>query len=214
MARMMFFKTGEKFTVVNLNDVWEMNRLIGAEFGESVTLFDVEKGSRICAWVDDSGMINKREKNYMFYGDFLIGKVNSDGYNIDITDEEIKLVNESFESWIAKKMNKHENEIIDKFLDDIKEYLDPTPMTFNFEKSPWAQIITVSYFEVIDNLRCSKRKDINDMLMDMALRFRGASKTKKKQIVEIIKDVFKDFAKQIAEFKSEDFAQQFGVKAE
>ena len=138
----------------------------------------------------------------------------NDGYDIDITDEQIKLVNESFESWIAKKMNKHENEIIDKFLDDIKEYLDPTPMTFNFEKSPWAQIVTVSYFEVIDNLRCSKRKDINDMLMDMALTFRGASKSKKKQMAEIIKDVFKDFAKQIAEFKSEDFAQQFGAKAE
>ena len=37
---------------------------------------------------------------------------------------------------------------------------------------------------------------------------------KKKQIVEIIKDVFKDFAQQIAEFKSEEFAQQFGAKAD
>lgn len=148
------------------------------------------------ALVDDEGMLIKKKYNRCFYGDFLVLKTDLEGFEVEMTEEEVNRIIDKFDEMKIK----HSNSTVNDFLDYLITKVDSTPKTFEFE-SPLrgVNIIGVSALDVIEDLRKNDTPQMESYLMDLAA-YHTVGIIPLEKILEIIAD----FQRQLAEFRNEE----------
>ena len=162
-------------------------------FGEYVWDLDMNiKSGKFVLWADDCGLLDKKPYNRGFYGNFLIVKVDNNGFDIRMSDAEIERIKAHFEE-IGKEV-KHQDKIVERFLKYMEEYLDPTVTVYSIEEYQ----IFVSVREVINDMRNITDQQTNKSLLKLAVNY-FTHRISLKEVAEI----FEDFKKQFAQFQYE-----------
>lgn len=222
MINMLLYKVGQDPEVVEIaGGVKEMEEVIGAEYTIASTRIQVTADAftqeeykriladdgwlpygnisgKLVAWADDEGILLNKPYNRGLYGNFLVCKVDTEGFDVRMSDEEIKRVIEFFDS--VGKTKEHVNKRVEEFFCALERRLSPNPSNYQFEDEEMGTyLISVSVKEVINDLRGCTDPELNDQLDDLAFGFFSGQLS-----IEEAEAIFDDLKFQLAEqrFKS------------
>ena len=169
-AKVLLFKVGEEPTIAECGQFGEMAKLIGADGTDSVTL-NIECDNKenefgmIRAIVDDVGLLIKKPKNRGFYGDFVVVKIDINGFYADLTDGEIERIKDFF----TKAWKPHKNKMVEELLSYFHDEIGDDIKMYTFEEDGWSNIVNLSFAELFDDLRrCDADGELSAMLEKVA----------------------------------------------
>lgn len=199
----VYFKCDEEPKVIKERlSIEKQKEMIGADFLDTTRLKSTEEYSFI-ATVDDEGMLVNKKLNKLFYGDFLVSKIDKDGFEVEMTEEDIKEVI----SMISSVKDKHSDPVVNTFLQGWLGMLDGSPIMFEYESEKFGfNMINVSLLEVVQELLKNEDENMTKFLRDLATKFE-LNLVGKDYIIEI----FKDFAEQIAKSRHLEIEKKFNV---
>lgn len=157
MAKMFLMAVDKEGVEVEANNIQDMYKLVECDYLDSQTIF-YNGNDRIVVWVDDEGLIVNKKRNRGYSGNVLVSKVNEDGEDIDLTDEDIKNVID-----ILDKKPKIESNLIKHFLDEI-DYLLPEPTLETFHYDDINLTVSVSSNDIINSLMILKKRETIEMI--------------------------------------------------
>lgn len=144
-----------------------MYELIECDYIDIVRLAEVEQDGKIfwyTAIVDDCGqMVDKPIMNRGFYGSFIVSKVNEDGEDVTLLDNEVDMLLEKF-----KIKDAPISETL-KAINYYKENIDNEIITKDYpETKGFANIITCSTYDVLNDLErlTEDREDLTFISME------------------------------------------------
>ena len=95
----------------------------------------------------------------------------------------------------------------EKFLNDLHDKIGGNVRTYDFDDTPWFNMVSVSFAEVFDALRKNQsNRELNNSLLRMAELYNVGIMS-----LESVTDVMEDLRKQLAKFKHDIIKQQFGA---
>lgn len=156
MAKMFLMEVEKDGIKVEVNSLEDMYKFIDCDTVDSQGLFTVGE-DRVVIWVDDEGLLKNKKRNRGFVGNILVGKVNFEGEDIDLQDEDIEKVIHMLQAPKVK------SEMIEDFINSIDELIpDPIFETFSFDDINL--VVTVSSNDVINSLSNLESKGSIDLI--------------------------------------------------